>query len=241
MNPSRYFALIPAAGVGARMGGDLPKQYLPIAGKPMIAHAVDVFLAHPMIDHVFVVVSESDGWVDTVLPGEAGGVTVLRCGGETRRDSVLNGLRAIRELVESEDWILVHDAARPGITAELIDKLIAGVGDDPVGGLLALPVTDTVKRKEGDKGSDKLTTVPRDGLWLAQTPQMFRYALLRRVLQLVPDVTDDASAMEAVGVVPKLVEGHMRNSKVTRPDDKALVELFLQSTANESIRMDQSK
>ncbi len=225
MTPSRYFALIPAAGVGARMGGELPKQYLPLAGKPMLAHVVEVFLAHPKIDHVFVVVSENDGWVDSVLPGEAGGVTVLRCGGATRRDSVLGGLRAIRELVESNDWMLVHDAARPGITTELISKLMTEVADDPVGGLLALPVTDTVKRQE----ADKVTTVSREGLWLAQTPQMFPYAILRRVLQLVPDVTDESSAMESVGLMPKLVEGHLRNSKVTRPSDKEMVELFLRT------------
>lgn len=225
MNPSRYFALIPAAGVGARMGSDLPKQYLPIASKPMLSHTVEVFLAHPTIDHVFVVVSENDGWVDAVLPPEASGVTLLRSGGATRRDSVLNGLRAIRDLVGPEDWVLVHDAARPGITADLIDKLIAEVGEDPVGGLLALPVVDTVKREE----DGRVATLSRDGLWLAQTPQMFRYAVLRRALQLIEIVTDEAGAMEAVGLTPKLVEGHVCNTKVTRPADKELVELFLTS------------
>ncbi|RJX32822.1 MAG: 2-C-methyl-D-erythritol 4-phosphate cytidylyltransferase [Oxalobacter sp.] len=222
MKSPRYFALIPAAGVGARMGADLPKQYLPIGGKPMISHALASFLAHPDIARVFVVVSENDDWIDKLLAQDRLAVTVLRCGGATRRDSVLNGLRAMREQVAPEDWVLVHDAARPGITPELIGKLMTVVGDDPVGGLLAMPVTDTVKRDE----NGRMTTVPRDGLWLAQTPQMFRYASLRRALQLIPEVTDEASAMEAVGLTPKLVEGHVRNSKVTRPADKALVELF---------------
>jgi len=229
MRPPRYFALIPAAGVGARMGGDVPKQYLPIAGKPMLRHAADAFLASPAISHVFIVVSATDAWADEVFASGSDRVTLLRCGGATRRDSVLNGLRAMEEQMAADDWVLVHDAARPCVTPELIEKLIVEVGDEvgdgSIGGLLALPVADTVKRVD----AGKVTTIPRDGLWLAQTPQMFPYAILRKALQTNTNVTDEASAIEAIGLVPKLVEGHVRNSKVTQPSDVRLVEMFLES------------
>jgi 2-C-methyl-D-erythritol 4-phosphate cytidylyltransferase len=223
MKPRRYFALIPAAGIGARMGADVPKQYLPIAGKPMLRHASDAFLASPAIAHVFIVVSANDAWADDVFSPGTDRVSLLCCGGATRRDSVLNGLRAMEEQLAADDWVLVHDAARPGLTPELIEKLIVEVGDDPVGGLLALPVADTVKRVD----SGRVGTIPRDGLWLAQTPQMFPYAVLRKALQENAGVTDEANAIESIGLVPKLVEGHVRNSKVTQPSDVMLVEMFL--------------
>lgn len=225
MPNSHYFALIPAAGVGARMAADGPKQYLPIAGRPMLGHTLDAFIANPRIAHTYVVVSADDGQIDALLPLER--VSVLRCGGATRMESVLNGLRALREQTGDDDWVLVHDAARPGLTPALIDALLDGVGDDPVGGLLALPVVDTVKR--GGQGS-AVATVDRSGLWLAQTPQMFRYALLLRALACAPDpaaITDDASAVEALGLAPKLVEGHPRNLKVTLPRDIAIAALYL--------------
>jgi 2-C-methyl-D-erythritol 4-phosphate cytidylyltransferase len=226
MKSSRYFVLIPAAGVGARMGGSLPKQYMNLAEKPMLAHTISGFLTCLGVAHIFVVVNESDSWIDQLLPQYGNRVTVLRCGGAKRRDSVLNGLKAIGDKVGAEDWVLVHDAARPGITPALIDKLIAEVGNDAVGGLLALPVTDTLKREE----NDKVTTVSREGLWLAQTPQMFRYATLTRALETMTSVTDEASAIEALGLTPKLVEGHVCNSKLTRPADKDLIEHFLTAT-----------
>ncbi|MGK5023900.1 2-C-methyl-D-erythritol 4-phosphate cytidylyltransferase [Janthinobacterium sp. RB2R34] len=227
LNTARHVALIPAAGVGARMEANIPKQYLPIAGKPMLRHALDAFLASPLVSHTYVVVSADDGWIDSVLPGH--GVTVLRCGGATRMESILNGLHALEGVLQGQDQVLVHDAARPGLTPSLIARLIAEVGDHPAGGLLALPVVDTVKRAEQDNMS--VTTVSRDNLWLAQTPQMFSYALLRHALSEVPDphaITDDASAIEALGLAPKLVEGHPRNLKVTLPRDIATAELYLQ-------------
>lgn len=220
----RYFALIPAAGVGARLAAGSPKQYLPIGGKPMLRHALDAFNASPLISHSYVVVSAEDGLVDSVIPPD--GVTVLRCGGATRMDTVLNALRALAGVAGPDDWILVHDAARPGLTPGLIDKLIAGVGRHDGGGLLALPVVDTVKRS----APDQLATVPRDGLWLAQTPQMFRYQLLLKALADAPDasaITDDASAVEMLGLTPKLIEGHPRNLKVTLPADIAIAEMYL--------------
>lgn len=234
-NPPRYFALLPAAGVGARMAADGPKQYLTVGGKPMIRHAVQAFQNSDLIAHTFVVVSETDGQIDAALP-PAEGVTVLRCGGATRMDSVLNALRALRSVVNDNDWILVHDAARPGLTPALIAKLIAGVGENPAGGLLALPVVDTVKRSapggvDAAGGSVSAATVPRNGLWLAQTPQMFSYELLLRALGSAPDanaITDDASAVEMLGLSPQLVEGHPRNLKVTLPADIRIAELYLE-------------
>ena len=222
MNPPRYFALIPAAGVGARMGADCPKQYLTIAGQPMLRHTVAAFLNSPLIAHTFVVVSPGDAYIDEVIRGLVG-VTVLRCGGATRKESVLNGLQAIDGQLAADDWVLVHDAARPGLTPALIAKLVGAIGDSAVGGLLALPVVDTVKRVE----AGRVQTVPRDGLWLAQTPQIFRYALLERALRTVAEVTDEASAIETIGLTPQLVEGHACNLKVTQPADIALAELFL--------------
>jgi 2-C-methyl-D-erythritol 4-phosphate cytidylyltransferase len=220
----RYFALIPAAGVGARMEADSPKQYLPLNGKPMIRHTLDAFLSSERISHTFVVVSAADGQIDAAAPRN--GVSLLRCGGATRMDSILNGLQAMAEAVRDDDWVLVHDAARPGLTCALIDKLIAEVGSHPVGGLLALPVVDTVKRSAGSE----VATISRDGLWLAQTPQMFRYKLLRDALAAVSDaatITDDASAVEALGHAPMLVEGHPRNLKVTLPRDIEIAEMYL--------------
>jgi 2-C-methyl-D-erythritol 4-phosphate cytidylyltransferase len=227
----RYFALIPAAGVGARMAADGPKQYLPINGKPMLRHSIDAFLSSDLVTHTYVVVSALDGVIDSVVP--AGGVTVLRCGGDTRMDSVLNALQALAGTLRDTDWVLVHDAARPGLDAVLIERLIREVGADAVGGLLALPVVDTVKRASSRAGAGEgavVTTVARDGLWLAQTPQMFRYRLLRDALAAATDaaaITDDASAVEAMGLSPKLVEGHPRNLKVTLPADIRIAEMYL--------------
>ena len=225
-NTPRYFALIPAAGVGARMQAGSPKQYLSIAGKPMLRHALDAFLASPLIAHAYVVVSADDGVIDTVVPRH--GVTVLRCGGATRMETILNALQALHGSLAAHDQVLVHDAARPGLTPALIEKLITEVGAHAAGGLLALPVVDTVKR--AGPGNVSARTVPRDGLWLAQTPQMFSYALLHRALSEAPDplaITDDASAVEALGLAPTLVEGHPRNLKVTLPRDIHTAELYL--------------
>lgn len=208
------------------MAAGSPKQYLQVAGKPMLRHAIDAFLASDHIAHTYVVVSADDGMIADVVP--AHGVTVLRCGGATRMETILNALVALQGVLQEHDQVLVHDAARPGLTPALIARLIDEVGSHPAGGLLALPVVDTVKRA----GQEQLSqaTVPRDGLWLAQTPQMFSCALLRRALSEAPDpaaITDDASAVEALGLAPRLVEGHPRNLKVTLPRDIAIAELYL--------------
>ena len=220
---ARYFALIPAAGVGARMAARGPKQYMQVGGKPMLRHTLDAFLSSVLVAHTYVVVSPDDSQVNAIIP--AHGVTVLRCGGASRLESVQNALRQLGEVIGDQDWVMVHDAARPGLNAALIEKLITTVGDDAVGGLLALPVVDTVKR-----AGAAVATVSRDGLWLAQTPQMFRYRLLCDALATATDasvITDDASAVEALGLSPKLVEGHPRNLKVTLPADIRIAEMYL--------------
>ncbi len=231
---TRHVALIPAAGVGARMAAGSPKQYLPIGAKPMLRHTVDAFLSSPLIAHTYVVVSPDDPFIDTVLPDAtdpASRVTVLRCGGATRMESIRNGLHAVRATLADTDHVLVHDAARPGLNAALIERLITETGDHPAGGLLALPVVDTVKRR----GEGGITTVARANLWLAQTPQMFTYALLCRALDAATDpeaITDDASAVEALGLAPRLVEGHPRNLKVTLPSDIRIAEMYLAADAS---------
>lgn len=210
------------------MGTDCPKQYMPLAGKLMLLHVLDTFASSEAIAHTYVVVSAEDGYIDDALAGAkhlADRVTVIHKGGTTRHQSVLNGLIAMRGETGDEDWVLVHDAARPGLTVELIDRLIAEVQSDAVGGLLAMPVVDTLKRSDGEGRVQ--ATVPREKLWAAQTPQMFRYALLRRALEQATEVTDEASAVESLGLRPKLVEGSPRNFKVTLPHDVALAELHL--------------
>ena len=228
---ARHFGLIPAAGVGARMGGVTPKQYMTIAGKPMMAHVLETFAQTNSISHTFVVVSAEDAYIDALMadtPGLQGRVSVLRCGGATRAETVHNGLLAIGQQAKDEDWVLVHDAARPGITGALIDTLVQALADDATGGLLALPVVDTLKHAT-DGRADK--TVPRAHLWAAQTPQMFRYALLLRAFKHAQEhisaLTDDASAIEMLGLTPKLIEGSPRNFKVTLPHDVALAEFLL--------------
>lgn len=231
---SRHFALIPAAGVGLRLGNTLPKQYMPLAGKPMLQYALDTFTACKVIAHTFLVVSPNDDYIDDFLavqPQLTGKLTVLRNGGATRQESVLNGLQDIRSQVDDADWILVHDAARPGLDDALLTRLIDALHDDPVGGLLALPVVDTLKRGSLNDGGRVEATISRHALWAAQTPQMFRYGLLRQALEHAgsSNITDDAGAIEQLGLQPRLIEGSLRNLKVTLAHDIALAELFLKT------------
>jgi 2-C-methyl-D-erythritol 4-phosphate cytidylyltransferase len=230
---SNFFALIPAAGYGSRMGDELPKQYLPLAGKPMIYHALRTLCNSPRIVGVFVVLASGDGeWSRHDWSEFSGKLVVLECGGATRAESVLNGLKAAREAssVEDADWILVHDAARPCLSKLQLDNLMDDLAADEVGGLLAVPVADTLKR--GDTNSRVERTESRENLWQAQTPQMFRYKLLVEALSIAGGVTmtDDAGAIEALGLHPKLVLGDARNLKVTYPQDLALAELILKNT-----------
>lgn len=215
------YALIPAAGGGSRMGAEYPKQYLPLAGKPLIWYALKTLAGVPDIERVFVVLAPDDAHWDGCDWNEfSGRLTVLRCGGVTRAESVTKGLRAMRERVAANDWVLVHDAARCCLTIAHVEKLIAEVGADPVGGLLAVPVADTLKRAQD--GQRVAATVAREGLWQAQTPQMFRHGMLLDALEYAPAVTDEASAIEALGLRPKLVAADATNLKVTWPLDLQL-------------------
>jgi 2-C-methyl-D-erythritol 4-phosphate cytidylyltransferase len=222
----RYFALVPAAGTGTRMGEELPKQYLPLAGRPMLHHALATLCASPRLSRVFVVLAEADREWDKYDRTPFGTrLSALRCGGPTRADSVLNGLEEIAEEARPDDWVLVHDAARPCLTARHLDALIDEVGDDAVGGILAVPVADTLKQAGRDQRIE--ATVAREHLWQAQTPQMFRYGLLREALTRTRVVTDEAGAVEASGHRPRLVACDMGNLKVTYPSDLALAERIL--------------
>ena len=225
---SRHVALVPAAGTGSRIGASLPKQYLELAGRPMIAHTLAALCAVESIEKVFAVLSVDDpqwgrhdwSWLGPKL-------VPLFCGGATRAASVLGGLRAIAGEVAQHDWVLVHDAARPCIAPWHVGKLVAELAGDEVGGLLAVPVADTLKRADGH--GRVAQTVARDALWQAQTPQMFRYVMLRRALEDAHDVTDEASAIEAAGLHPRLVQGDASNLKVTWPVDLHLAEWILAS------------
>jgi len=232
---SRYFGLIPAAGSGTRFNAgdasgkaDLPKQYRPLgqAGRSMLEHSVHALLGAPQIDTVFVVLSPGDPHFRTLDWSDSGKrVESLYCGGGTRRDSVLNGLVAIASAVDPDDWVLVHDAARPCLQKKDLVRLLTVAGGEGEGGILALPVADTLKRGDGDDCI--VATEPRDGLWQAQTPQMFRHGLLMGALLQAPDVTDEASAVEKLGLRPRLVRGSPMNLKVTVPEDMTLAELIL--------------
>jgi 2-C-methyl-D-erythritol 4-phosphate cytidylyltransferase len=225
---ARHFALVPAAGIGARFAASTPKQYLPVAGHSLIWHAVASLLAHPAIGRVAVVLHPDDRLFDEQPWGQMGQrISALRCGGATRAETVRNGLAVLRDDLADDDWVLVHDAARPCLTLDLLRRLIETLEGDAVGGLLAVPVADTLKRSDSEQRV--VRTEPREGLWRAQTPQMFRYGFLARALDSadLASVTDEASAVEALGLSPRLVLGSERNVKVTYPEDLALAELIL--------------
>jgi 2-C-methyl-D-erythritol 4-phosphate cytidylyltransferase len=206
------------------MGHDIPKQYLPLADKPMIFHALNTLCCCPEISTVFVVLAPDDTLFHSYNWSQFGDkLQALYCGGDTRADTVLNGL--IASEVEPDDWMLVHDAARPCLTQRHLAKLIDVLRDDEVGGILAVPVADTLKR--ADAGQRIIKTENREQLWQAQTPQMFRAGLLAQALHQCKTVTDEASAVEALGLHPKLVGGDSSNFKVTYPQDIQLAELLL--------------
>jgi 2-C-methyl-D-erythritol 4-phosphate cytidylyltransferase len=225
MTSTSYFALVPAAGGGSRMGAECPKQYLQLAGRPLIRHALATLCAVPAIERVYVVLAPDDTyWPETEFADLGARLRVLRCGGATRAESVANGLAAMATDVAGNDWVLVHDAARACLTVEHVDALIRTVGDDATGGILAVPVADTLKRESGGRIE---TTVSREKLWQAQTPQMFRHGMLSKALAVAPAVTDEASAIEALGLKPKLVAADATNLKVTFPLDLQLAEWIL--------------
>jgi len=228
MTSERFFGLIPAAGAGERMGLATPKQYLELLGRPMLYHSVRALLANDKIDTVFVVLAPGDGEFRQHGWGEFGErVAPLYCGGATRHDSVLNGLVAASSTAQPDDWMLVHDAARPCLGQHELQRLVDALVTDEVGGILAVPVADTLKR--ADSAGRIQTTEPREPLWQAQTPQMFRHGLLLQALSRSAKVSDEAGAIEALGLKPKLVQGSAMNLKVTYPEDLQLAQTILKN------------
>ena len=223
--PGRLWAVVPAAGRGTRFGGELPKQYLEVDGRPLIAYTLDVLLSHPSISGVMVVLAENDRYWRG-LEALAGKPVMTCTGGVERADSVLAGLNALPDTVRADAFVLVHDAARPNLSHADLDRLLDLGMDDPVGAILAAPVRDTLKRAGDDGGIDR--TEPRERLWRAFTPQLFRRMQLSRALSAAcasgTAITDESMAMERQGLRPLLVEGYEDNFKVTTPADLARFE-----------------
>ena len=233
MPAPKFWGVVPAAGVGKRMGGQIPKQYLELRGKPVLQHTLERLLAVLEFEAVAVALGQDDGyWPD--IPVAADPRIVRADGGKERADSVLSALNRLEAFASPDDWVLVHDAARVCVTASDIHKLMQTLAHDPVGGILALPSTDTLKGVERGAIVD---TVDRNHVWRALTPQMFRYQALRDALmdasQRGLTVTDEASALELQGHQPKIVEGRPDNIKITRPEDLALATFYLEQQCYE--------
>jgi 2-C-methyl-D-erythritol 4-phosphate cytidylyltransferase len=225
----RFFALVPCAGSGSRAGTLAPKQYEPVAGQALVAHTLAALARVRRLAATLVVLAPDDGQFEREAPGFAGERGwVARVGGASRAESVANGLAELQARgAQPHDWVLVHDAARCLLRAEWVDRLIAACADDEVGGLLALPLADTLKHEADGRVA---TTLDRAGKWAAQTPQMFRLGLLAPALRGAgAGITDEASAVEALGHRPLLVRGDYENFKVTFPGDFALAERLLAS------------
>lgn len=228
METTRFWAMVPAAGIGKRFGSDVPKQYQLLCGKPVIAHSISCFTTHPLIYKTIVVVASGDThWpsIQNTFPPEK---IIVAIGSKERYLSVYQGLLAMKD-AELDDWVLVHDAVRPCLQRESLDRLISHVQHHPVGGLLGVRVRDTLKRVD-EKGC-VVETIDRENIWRAQTPQMFRYGLLLDALKLAIDqrqhLTDEASAIEMLGKQPLIVEDSEANLKITYPEDLQRAELFL--------------
>ena len=227
---TKIIVLVPAAGTGTRFGDAVPKQYLDISGHPLIFHTLLALTKVSRIDDITVVLSPDDNhWqnyqADWTLLGSK--VSTARVGGNSRSLTVVNGLDAIASRIGlgADDWVMVHDAARPCIRPELVEQFIDELESDSVGGLLALPLNDTIKFDDGNLRVEK--TVSRERLWRAQTPQMFRSQLLSKALTMCPDATDEAQAIETMGHQPKLVMGDSANLKVTYAPDLKLARMLL--------------
>jgi 2-C-methyl-D-erythritol 4-phosphate cytidylyltransferase len=212
------------------MASAIPKQYLPLAGQPVIVHALTALLEHPLIVGAVIAISaEDEYWLEVAAMFTPAKPLRIVAGGAERCHSVWNGLEALQEWAAPEDWVLVHDAARPCLQRDDLNRLLTELTDDPVGGLLAVPVRDTLK--QADAAGRVVATVDRSQLWHALTPQMFRLGLLHQALSAALTggllVTDEAAAMEAAGFAPRLIEGRADNLKITRPEDLVLAEFYL--------------
>lgn len=230
MPSANYWVVIPAAGTGSRMQSDVPKQYLKLCGKTILEHTAEHFIRHPKIKGIIVVLNSDDPcWQLTSLA--TNDQVRSATGGSERCHSVLNGLTALSDLAKENDWVLVHDAARPCLSADDIDHLLSEVADHPVGGILAVPVRDTMKR--ANDSNEISETIERNGLWHALTPQMFRYGkLVQALTEAIKNqeiVTDEAQAVELTGVKPLLIQGQTSNIKITQMGDIELAEFYLRS------------
>ena len=224
------FGLIPAAGASSRFGAPLPKQYQRLLGRPVLEHAVRALARLRAIRTIYVILAAGDEHYRTCeWRGIEAQVVGLYCGGPSRAASVFNGLIAVQDAVDDGDWVLVHDAARPCLSGQELERLLADVSEDEVGGLLAVPVTDTLKRADAQGRTS--ATVAREGLWRALTPQMFRYRLLVEALHAADRarITDEAAAIEALGLKPRLVLGLAANVKVTYPEDLVIARAILEA------------
>jgi 2-C-methyl-D-erythritol 4-phosphate cytidylyltransferase len=233
----RVIALVPAAGTGTRFGAGTPKQYATLLGQPLLHHVLSVLATHAAIEQVIVALAPGDThWNRYAWQAFAPKLRALFCGGETRAESVSNALAYLAAELKPNDWILVHDAARPCLKPELLDRLIGELRDDDVGGLLAVPMTDTLKRADGWQRVE--STEPRERLWRAQTPQMFRYGVLQQALAAAPAgvPSDESWAVEKLGLKPRLVHGDITNLKVTFPDDIAVAERLLRAMETDAHR-----
>jgi 2-C-methyl-D-erythritol 4-phosphate cytidylyltransferase len=211
-----------------RFGADVPKQYTPLAGVPLLKRTIDALNDAIVLEAIFVVLAPQDHLYAECI-GRVRGVEPLYCGGMNRAESVRNGLAAIAGRIAAEDWVLVHDAVRPCVDVATLNRLLHELDAEPVGGLLAVPLADTLKRAESGAGLRAISTEGREGLWCAQTPQMFRYAILQHAFRRadLDKITDEAQAVEALGVKPRLVQGSPSNIKVTYAEDVALAEAIL--------------
>ena len=221
------WVIIPAAGVGRRMGSDTPKQYLLLDERTVVEHTLSVFDSHPAISEVIIAISENDEYWSSLNIALSKPLHVVD-GGKERCDSVLNALTFLQKRANADDWVLVHDAARPCLRTEDLNLLLEKCQSHAVGGILAVPVRDTMKRSDANTIKE---TVDRENLWHALTPQMFRFKLLKDALESALKknniITDEASAIELAGYQPLLVEGHADNIKITRPEDLTLAAFFI--------------
>lgn len=233
---ANYHVIIPSAGAGSRMQTASPKQYLALHGKPVLRYAIDAFEAMPEIANVFIAIAKQDDYWQTDLLDGCQKTEVLLSGGTTRAETVLNSLQAIAKHIAEDDWVLVHDAARPGIDTRMVRRLINSIQPADIGGILALPLADTLKR--ADTGQCVVETIPRDALWQAQTPQMFKAGNLRQALETYIDrqPTDEAQAIEWMGHAPKLVLGDLKNMKITYPQDLTVVSALMQASQVQEIK-----
>ena len=235
MKTDTVWAIVPAAGIGSRMLADRPKQYLDLDGKTVLERTLERLASHAQIEGIIIAVAQQDPWWDSITQDFDCQIHTVE-GGDTRADSVFNALIGLADITTDDPWVLVHDAARPCLRHQDIDQMITSLCDHQVGGVLGIPVNDTVKRVNNDLEIEE--TVCRQGLWRASTPQMFRLEMLTTALtsaiQQNLAVTDDASAIELAGFQPLMVAGHPDNIKITVPQDLALASLYLQQQREEA-------